>query len=180
VAPSLPSDIYLDTSIVVAATIAGIAHAGPSQQFCERLGIFGARVYVSTLLRLEFVNALRSLALPRNPRRPRLPEATRQQFRLQDWETAAAVREAWMGFGEQQLEAFFDQFAEAIELPLRAGTAARTVALMCQYNMKSYDAVHVAVATENGLRDFASTDREFRPVQGLQLWLARDDEPPLV
>ncbi len=176
----LPADVYLETSIVVSATIAGLAHSTPSQQFCEALGTFGARIYFSTLLHLEFANAMRKLARPRRRQPPRLPPATWQQFHLDRWATDEPVRHEWLRFGREQLEAFLAQFVEAVELPVRPGTWAQAATLMGQYDWKSYDAAHVATATENGLRDFATADREFEPLQGVQLWLARDDRPALV
>src|SRR4051812_23926118 len=119
---SLPSDVYLDTSIVVAATIAGISHSSPSQAFCEALGVFGTRLYVSELLYVEFANALRSLASPRNHRRPRLSEQCRQQFGLDNWLTAEAVRHGWVQFGQQQLDGFLQQFTEVVILPLSSSS----------------------------------------------------------
>ena len=182
----LPSDIYLDTSIVIAAAIADTPHSVPSRQFCECLGEFGTRVYFSGLLRMEFANTLRSLALPQRtkpgkpPKPSRLPEPIRQQFQLDQWAGSEAVRHAWMEFGHQQLEAFLSQFVEAVELPVRSGTWAQMLHIQCQYDMKSNDAAHAATAIEYGIVNLATTDREFEPVVDIHVWLARDDRPPLI
>ena len=89
------------------------------------------------------------------------------------------MRQAWIAFGQQQLDGFLEQFAEVVLLPLRTGTLGRRMDLMCQYDLKSYDAVHLALATANRLADFAPSDREFEHVTGVHVRLARDERPPL-
>src|SRR3954470_6129086 len=95
----LPTDIYLDTSLIVSATISGLAHSGPCQRFCERLGLDGARVYFSQISRMEFLNALRNLARPRNQKKRELPDALWDQYRLDQWANSEAVRDGWLQFG---------------------------------------------------------------------------------
>ncbi len=176
----LPSDIYLDTSLIVSATISGLAHAGPCRRFCERLGLDGARVYFSQVAHIEFLNALRNLARPRKPKRRALPDALWNRFGLDQWTASDAIRDRWLEFGSRQFQVFLDQFAAALELPLRASTWTRTLAIMRQYDLTSYDALHVATALDSGVQDFGSADREFEVGLHLTLWLARDDRPSLV
>ncbi len=173
--PPRLSAVYLESSTVAAALIAGVAHHEPSRLFCARLAAHGTRVYYSQLLRLEVAQALRNLVL----RRPsQLSAGIRQEYDLDQWEASAEVREAWLRFGQAQLEAFFDQFRETVEVPMRLG--ARTLAhchlLMGRYNLKSYDAFHLVVANERGIGDFVTADREFRYVDTPRIWLTRD--PP--
>jgi len=75
---------------------------------------------------------------------------------------------------------YLRQFEEAFELPLQGATWARAVEVMERYDLKSYDAIHIATAQERGLLDCATMDRDFEAIHALTLWLARDDRPPLV
>jgi predicted nucleic acid-binding protein len=123
---------------------------------------------------------LRNLARPRSPKRRELPDALWNQYGLDQWATSEAVRNGWLQLGCRQMQAFLDQFVEVLELLLWGTTWTRALAIMRQYDLKSYDALHVATALESGLQDFASADREFDVGLPLTLWLARDDRPPLV
>jgi predicted nucleic acid-binding protein len=170
----LPADIYLDTSLVLAALLPGLAHAGPSLEFCDQLARQGCTVYFSQLLRLEIAQALKNVAT----RKPaQLSEPLRQQFQLHDWNTREDVRRRWMTHGQGQLEAFIGQFVEVVELPLDRVTWDRSIDLMCRYPFKSYDAAHVATAIQYSVQHLATTDREYLVVQNPRIWLIRDPAP---
>jgi predicted nucleic acid-binding protein len=169
--PRLPSRIYLDTSIVVAAMIAGVAHSGPSRVFCGRLATSGSHVYFSQLLLLEIAEAVKNLAV----RRPaQLTPNVRQRYRLDHWDTDQQVRQRWMAFGIRQFVAFLDQFAQVTELPLDEPIWRRSIRLMTQYRLRSYDALHLATARHFRLRHFATVDRWFADVRSPRIWLTRD------
>src|SRR5215210_1816025 len=89
----LPADVYLDTSVVVAAIIAGTPHSAASSAFCLSLAEQGSRVYFSQLLRLEYGEAIRRLV-----RRDQLPEDLRLRYDLARWDADVAVRRRWMRF----------------------------------------------------------------------------------
>jgi predicted nucleic acid-binding protein len=129
-------------------------------------------VYVSQLLRPEVAQALRNLAA-RNPRW--FPPDLRRQFALDRWASSPAVRRRWLAFGLDQLEVLLALFREPIEVPVSRVVWERSIRLMADFNLKSYDAVHVATAREHRLRHFVTADREFRSVRSLRLWLTRDD-----
>lgn len=93
----LPADVYLDTSIVLAALLPGLAHSGPGLQFCDQLARQGSTVYFSQLLRLEIAQALRNVAT-RMP--AQLSAHLRQQFRLDHWSIREDVRRGWMTYGQ--------------------------------------------------------------------------------
>lgn len=170
--PRLPRRIYLDTSFVIASLIAGLAHSEPCAAFCEQLADRRSVVYFSYLLRLEIAQALKNVAT-----RPRqLPESLRLQFRLAQWATESAVRRRWMRFGFSQFDSLMATFQDVREIPLSLAACMQSRRIMSDYDLKSYDALHIATVRELRLRDFAATDREFRTVSGLKLWLIRD--PP--
>lgn len=169
--PRLPSRIYLDTSIVVAAMIAGVAHSVPSRAFCEQLAIAGSHIHFSQLLPLEVVEAVKNLAV----RRPaQLADDVRRRYRLDRWDAERVVRQRWMAFGVRQFDAFLDQFAHVTELPLNDATWRRSVRLMTRYRLRSYDALHLATARDHHLRHFATVDRWFADIQTPRIWLTRD------
>ncbi|HEY7060014.1 MAG TPA: type II toxin-antitoxin system VapC family toxin [Chloroflexota bacterium] len=167
----MPARIYLDTSIVVAAMIGGVAHSAPSCEFCQRLAVAGSQIYYSQLLPLEVVEAIKNLVV----RRPaQLPEHLRRRYRLDDWESDRVVRQRWLAFGIRQFDAFLDQFDRVVELPLHETIWRRSIRLMSQYKLRSYDAVHLATAKEHNLRHFATVDRWFAAVTSPRIWLTRD------
>lgn len=166
----MPSDIYLDTSTVVAATIAGSTNSRANARFCDRLVSQQSSIYFSQLMRLEYSEAFKKLATKPGE----LPAELRRQYQLDDWGTNLLVRRRWMDFGVAQLDQFVNRFAEIFELPLNRTTWLRSVAVMVENQLRSYDAVHVATAREAHLLHFATTDRHFRKIDDLTIWLTLD------
>jgi len=76
------SDVYLDSSLVVAATIAGIPHSDACTAFCSRLIADNSHIFFSQILRLEIAEAVRKLAT-----RAQLPEDIRQEYQLRPHDT---------------------------------------------------------------------------------------------
>jgi predicted nucleic acid-binding protein len=169
-AAPLPSDIYLDASIMLSALIGGLPHSTPCTEFCARLAQQNSRIYFAPLARLEIANALRLLA---SDHRRRLPVDLRQQFQLDQWATARAVRLRWLRFGLRQLDALLSHF-EFVEIQSDALTWAQGIPVIARHNLKSYDAFHIATARAHGLRHFATTDRDFRGIRSPRIWLIRD------
>ena len=163
-------DVYLDTSVVIAAVVPGILFSRGSIDFCNRLISQQTTVYFSQILRLELTEAVRKVAtIP-----GRAPAGLRQHFRLDDWERDPSVRREWFQFGVQEFDALFSQFAEVYELPFDRSIWLRSVEIMAERQLRSHDAVHLATAYEYRLTCFATTDDEFRKVPDLDVRLIRD------
>jgi predicted nucleic acid-binding protein len=167
-----PSDVYFDTSIVVAAMINGLAHHGPANAFCETLVAARSRVYFSRLLRIEFLNVLRNFATRDYQRSP---ASLRAQYNLANWRNDEIVRARWMQFGQGALQTFLAQFEDVIELSLRPEVWVASIEIIVKYDLNSNDATHIATARTHRIDHFATTDRDFARLSGTpRIWLARD------
>ncbi len=166
----LPTHLYLDTGTVAAAIMVGSKNSRASAEFCDRLVIRRSCIYFSQLLLLELSETIKWLATKPDE----LPDSVRSQHWLDDWETSVVVRRQWMNFGVAQLEAFLERFEETFELPLRKSTWLSSVGIMAEEQMRSYDALHVATGREARFRDLATTDRHFRKIDDLTIWLTLD------
>lgn len=167
---TLPDDIYLDSSLVAAAIVPGIAHSQAAAQFCERLAQQGGRVYFSLILRLELAQVFRNLAT----RGDGLPLGMRQQYRLDRWGADPRVRAQWLAFGLRQFDAFLQQFDEVYELPFTLDIWLDSVRAMGAHGLGSQDAVHLATARVHGLHEFATIDGDFTSISDPHIWLVRD------
>ena len=92
----------------------------------------------------------------------------RRTYRLHRWHDPL-VREAHLQAMLRTLENLLAQF-EWHEVALAEAVRRDDARLMAEHNLRSYDAVHLASATAVGVPDFASLDRGYRRVDGLQLW----------
>ncbi|MDP9471107.1 MAG: PIN domain-containing protein [Chloroflexota bacterium] len=171
--PPPPADIYLDTSTVVAAIVQGSDHSVASAACCAALIEHGSRVYFSQLLRLELAQAIRKLAT----RQQSLPPDIRNDFDLDSWGTNLFVRQRWMDFGVRQFENLLDRFAETFELPIRPKTWRSSLSAMVDFQLRAYDAIHVATAREYHVRHLATADRHYLNVPDLRIWLTQDPQP---
>lgn len=167
--PSL-TDVYLDTSVVVPAVVAGLEYAEVCVDFCAALVRQGTRVYFSQLLRVEYAQTILKLG---QKRRHQLPVELRKQYGLDQWASNAMVRQQWMALGVLQLETFLATFTEVFELPFRQQIWERSVSIMAFDQLDSHDAIHVATALEYGLRDFATTDADFQELVAPTVHLIR-------
>src|SRR4051812_49135320 len=131
----LPRDIYLDTSIVVAAIVPGTPNARVSRDFFQGLLERNTRIHFSQILRIEVAQAIRNLA----SRRGQLPLRTQRRYRLDEWESNEAVRRRWMTDCAHQFEEFLSQFIfeeflsqfiEVFELPFSITIWERGIELM--------------------------------------------------
>lgn len=167
-----PADVFLDTSVVVAAIFPGTPHADASRRFTAAVAATKGRVYFSVVLRLEFAQALRKLVTRRQ-----LPAAFREQYQLGEWERNVLVRQRWYAEGARRLDAFFAQFAESFEIPLWPPLWQRSFELMALYGLAALDAVQVATADRIAVLHFATGDEHFRRVDLLTIHLVHDGAP---
>lgn len=162
--------MYLDSSVIVASIFVGSPHSEAADEFLQHLIIHGSTVYFSELVRFEYAQAIRNLATRRNL----LPAAQREQFNLDRWEGDLFVRTHWLSYADAKLNMLIDQFAGSYEGPFQRDLWNRILSLMAYYDLKSYDAVHLATAQHHGIAHFATCDRHFAAINGLSLFLVRD------
>lgn len=100
--------------------------------------------------------------------RNRLGQALRQHFQLDQWQDPG-VRYKYLQAMLADFEALLAQF-EWTEIFLEDTIRAEAISVMARYNLGSQDAIHLASAFSEGVRDFASLDRRFRRVDHIFLW----------
>ncbi|MCA1669091.1 MAG: PIN domain-containing protein [Thermomicrobia bacterium] len=164
------SDVYLDTSLVIAAMLDGLPDSTASAAFCARLVRDNSRVCFSQVLRLEIAEAFRKLAS-----RQQLPESLRQEYHLGDWATRPRVRQRWMAFGLGQFAIFLNAFYQVSEIPFGIQVWHHSVKIMAEYGLGSHDAAHVATALQSGVHLFATADKHLNRVDRLDIRLIRDE-----
>jgi predicted nucleic acid-binding protein len=74
-------DVYLDTSLIAAAIIAGSTHHDAARDYCQQLAEQECNVYFSQFLRVELLQAFRVIGTDPTG----LPEVTRRRHRLGRW-----------------------------------------------------------------------------------------------
>jgi predicted nucleic acid-binding protein len=162
-------DVYLDTSVITAAIVQGSAHHRAAREYCDALVSSASRVYISRLVRIELLRAIRILAaVPEN-----LPGSVRRRHRMGHWGNDIVVHEQWMRSGIERCEALPGDFIEMYELPLDYPDWDRVAELMAAFHLSSYDAVHVATAFEAGIHTIASVDADYTRVTSLNVVLVR-------
>ncbi|MBA3415215.1 MAG: type II toxin-antitoxin system VapC family toxin [Chloroflexia bacterium] len=158
--PAPAGDVYLDTSIVVAASIEGSHHATSCAAFCDDLVAAASRVLFSQVLRLELSQAILKVAT----RRQGLSLDIRNEFRLDEWGASSAVRERWLRSNIRRSDAPISRFAAWQEIPIGTDTWQTSLDVMIAYGLQSHDAVHVATARQLGLTHLATADDHFKRV----------------
>lgn len=86
----VPTDIYLDTDVVVNCVIQGLVHSEACLQASSEVARSGSTVWFSQILLIEFAQAVRSIATRRE-----VPERLFQEFDLENWANAG-VRRGWL------------------------------------------------------------------------------------
>ena len=172
VAGSAPAAIYLDTSVVVASTIDGIAGSEACAAFCDRLVDASSHVFFSQILRLEL-----SQVLARLPKDNQVPLAVRHAYRLDRWDSRVDVRTRWLTDAAQRFEDLLARFADLSEIAFDPTIWRASLDVMAHFRLRSHDAVHIATARAAGVRDFATLDDDFRRVPDLRVWLLRVPSP---
>lgn len=166
----LRADLYLDTSVVLAAIMPGSTNAEACAEFCFRLATERNRVAFSQTLTIELSQGVRKIAT----RKDRIDPAVRARYELDRWESDLSIRRRWMDRGVERFQALLATFGEAIELPFDATIWHTSIDLMVEHFLQAHDAVHAATARAYGLRAFATTDDDFARVTGLDVILLRD------
>lgn len=166
--PDLPSNIYLDSSVVVAAIIGGDPHSVACKQYCADLAANNSAIYFAQLLRLEVAHVVRRIAATNV-----VPLHLQQEYQLSQFNTNFMIRQQWMRFGIGEFETLLRTFYVVYELPYRRQIWRQALEMMSLYNLKSYDAAHVATALRAGLHDFATVDGDYSRVSGLQIHIIR-------
>ena len=74
-----------------------------------------------------------------------------------------------MSHGLTELERLLGQFHEVLEIPLDQAIIDSSVALMCECQIASYDAVHAATALDIGVSHVVTADADFLRIQDPRL-----------
>lgn len=168
-----PDDLYLDTSVVVAAIIRGTLFHAEALALCNLCAAARCRIYYSQLLKIELLQAVRSVGTAAG----NLSDELRSIHRLARWGRDETVRRAWMQFGMNQFVELTDQFSEVYEIPISDDIWVRSAELMVTYHLDSYDAVHAASALSLGVFDLATLDTHFTRIADLTVHLLRTPAP---
>ena len=160
---SPPKIILLDTSFVVAALVAGENEHDECLSFSEKLLTAGTVVLYSSILRAEYLNAWRTLI-----HKGYLPSEPSPQIRM-EMGSLPGDRRHWLRIADRLLYQFLSNFYRR-EVRLNRRVMNSIVDLMGKYNLKSYDAIHLASAADVGCRELVSFDDHFRRVDGIGLW----------
>lgn len=174
----VPSHLYVDSSVLVGAVVAGLPDSAACLKYCGEIAAAGTRVYFSELLYLEFANALAMLA-----RRPHLlatlEQSLRDRYRLEQWTNDAGIRRAWLNFGERELDRLLEEFDEYVVVPIDGQLIENAVSIMADCNLQSNDALHVATARMQQVPALATTDGAFENARELVKVILVRDAPPV-
>jgi predicted nucleic acid-binding protein len=162
-------DIYVDTDLIVNANIRGLSHSEASRRALGAVLHSESLVHFSIILRMEYIQAIRNLAL-----RSQLPQEVRQEFNLDNWENDG-VRQRWMDYGLQQLESLIADLPAVVELPLTSSIVYGAAEYMTRYGLRSQDAVHLATALHYEIPVFWTCDDHFARVDDLSVEIIRDE-----
>ena len=166
----LPSDVYLDTSVVVGAIFPGTPNSTACSTTCYQLNVANVHVYASLALRLDYGRAVRRLATKPD----RLPPQTVQEFRLDEWAINPLVRQRWFGRAARLLDEFLNRFNEYDELPITNEIWRLSLELMGSESLDATDSLHVATARIFSIGHFFTADSDFRRIASPTVHLIRD------
>jgi predicted nucleic acid-binding protein len=160
----LPTELYLDTDILIAHLNDSDLHHVRTVPFLERIAQNSATVvYISSFSWVEFIHVV-----VRERFRTSLPLETRQRLRISRWDEPL-VRQAYLQAFVRALDELLAQF-RYVEIELTSDIRATALHYVAQFNLGGQDAVHLASSTRTGVFDFTSFDEAFRKVDGLTLW----------
>lgn len=163
-ADPLPSQLYLDTNVIIDYLIDNRPFHVRCIPFLERVRQSGlTTIYLSSLSWTEFVHAIRKESF-----RTSLPPELQDQLSVARWQDSR-VRGEYLDFFLSLFQRLIDHFDWA-EVPVTSTIRRRAVDLIKQFNLGTQDAIHVASAFEADVVDLASFDEGYRRVDGLVLW----------
>lgn len=169
----LPINVFLDTSVVVAAAYPGTTNALAAQELCDDIRNAQANVYVAEVLRLEFGRAIRRLATKSD----RLPTHARTTYDLEKWSANSLVRQRWLSNGVRRLNELLLSFHSVVEIPMSTKIWLESIKIMGSESLDATDALHIATANAVGVDDFFTMDSDFRRVASPRIHLIQDSKP---
>ncbi len=137
-------------------------------QYCADLAANNTAVYFSELARLEVAHVIRRIATT-----SAAPEHLHQQYQLSRFSANRIVRQQWMQFGMGEFDTLLRTFSVVYEVPYQRVIWQQSIQLMALYNLRSYDAAHLATSLAVRVADFASVDSDFTRVSGLHIHIIR-------
>jgi len=159
----LPARLYIDTDILLSATVRSEPHHARCADLLRLARQGGTVLYISTLSWLEYAHTV-----SRERFRQNLPEPIRRRFRLGRWQEAP-VRATYLAALIGEFERLLGYYEYEV-MPISAQVRDLALTHMARHALGSQDAVHLASAALAGVPDFASLDDAFRRVDGLLLW----------
>jgi predicted nucleic acid-binding protein len=159
-----PTDLYLDTDLVIAYLIDTEPHHIRCRDFLRRLGEQGrTALYVSSLCWVELANVVTKERF-----RNQLSPANQRRFQLARWREVS-IRRTYIDSILRAFETALAQFTWH-EVALESGVRTLVAEYVASYNLGAHDATHLASARYAGVSDLASLDEAFRRVDNLVLW----------
>ncbi len=86
------------------------------------------------------------------------PRHLNVHYQLSRFNSDSMVQQEWMQFGMTEFESLLHTFFVVYEVPYHRAVWQQAFSLMSLYNLRSYDAAHIATALVTGVSDFASVD----------------------
>lgn len=80
-----------------------------------------------------------------------------------------------MATASENLDRLLNQFAYYVEVPIHSEIWPHSLNAMVEYQLRSYDALHVATARYFGINSMATCDRHFAVVDDLEVTILRDN-----
>jgi predicted nucleic acid-binding protein len=159
-----PAALYLDTSFLLNALIPGYPYYPATSAFLVNVAdAQRTRLYVSTLVWIEFAHVVMQPRFHQG-----LAGDMQVAYSLAHWDEAA-VRDSYLTAMTGALQDLLDAFGW-FEIGVTPDVRVHALQLMAQFRLDGHDATHLACAQAAGLTDLASFDRDFRRVDGLDLW----------
>lgn len=134
----------------------------PVRSFVDQLIRDKTVIYLSQLVRPELLQALVGIANTPGV----LPQGVRRAHKLHRWGDLEHVREQWLQQGLHDFEVLRGDFTAVYEVGVDPELSDASALLMARYNLKSYDALHVASSVVVGVADLATLDTDFMRVAG--------------
>lgn len=164
--------VYLDSSILIGAIIAGSSHSKAATGFCERVALERQLVIFSQIAHWEFANMSRTLG--KGLRKGGISSEDRERLGIVDWNTNFMTRVNWIENVQQELSRLLTLFDHVRQLPVTRHVWTAALPLVGHYDIGAYDAIHVATARMAGVRSFATCDRHYESVDVLDVHICRD------